>query len=47
MIIPANESWLHTPQMREELVRADAWMREHPPQQTNLDELETQLLGGK
>ena len=46
VIIPANESWLHTPEMREKLARAEAWMREHPPQESNLDELESQLSRG-
>ena len=47
VIITANERWLHTPEMREKLARAEAWMREHPPQETNLDELERQILGSK
>lgn len=42
-----DEGWLHTPEMREKLARADAWMREHPPQKTNLEELERRLLGEK
>ncbi len=46
VIIPANESWLHTLEMREKLARAEAWMREHPPQESNLDELESQLSRG-
>ncbi len=40
-IVPVNERWLHEPAMRERLARADAWMRNHPPAETSLEELET------
>lgn len=41
--IPQNEKWLHTPEMKAKLARADAWMRENPPRETDLDELALQL----
>lgn len=39
-----DESWPHTPQMRAKLARAEA---EHPPQETDLEELEGRLLADK
>lgn len=44
-IIPANERWLHTPEMREKMARAEAWMRDHPLLENNLEELESQPFG--
>lgn len=38
--IPENERWLHTPEMKEKLLRAQEWLRTHPPKETDLDELE-------
>lgn len=38
--IPKKERWLHTPKMKAKLARADAWMRDTPPRETDLDELE-------
>lgn len=43
VIVPMNERWLHEPAMKEKLARADNWMRDNPPQETNLDELESKL----
>jgi len=40
-----HERWLHTPQMRKKLAKADAWRRRHPPRETNLEALEAKLLG--
>ena len=31
MVIPEEEAWLHTPEMRAQLERGDTWMKEHPP----------------
>ncbi|MEN9902798.1 MAG: hypothetical protein RL651_1462 [Pseudomonadota bacterium] len=42
-MIPKKERWLHTPEMKAKLARADEWMRENPPRETDLDELERQL----
>jgi hypothetical protein len=41
-----NERWLHEPAMKEKLARADEWMRQNPPSETNLDALETKLTSG-
>lgn len=37
--IPANEQWLHEPEMKQKLARAEKWLRENPPRETDLDEL--------
>ena len=31
MAIPKKEHWLHTPEMKAKLARADEWMRANPP----------------
>lgn len=41
--IPKKERWLHTPEMKAKLERADAWMRDTTPKETDLDELERRL----
>ena len=46
VVVPMNERWLHEPAMKEQLSRADAWMRQHPPLATELDELESKLTAG-
>lgn len=38
--IPENERWLHTPEMKAKLQRAQEWLRTHPPKETDLDALE-------
>lgn len=38
-VIPESEAWLHTPEMKAQLERADAWFREHPPTETDIDAL--------
>ena len=43
LVIPANERWLHEPEVKEALARADEWMRNNPARETDLDELETKL----
>ncbi len=43
VVVPTNERWLHEPEMKEKLARADAWMRSNPPQETDLEELEAKL----
>lgn len=46
VVVPINEYWLHEPAMKEKLARADDWMRQNPPRETDLDELETRLANG-
>lgn len=46
VVVPMNERWLHEPAMKSKLARADEWMRQHPPQESNLDELEAKLTSG-
>ena len=29
--IPDHEKWLHTPEMKAKMARADTWMRANPP----------------
>lgn len=41
--IPKNEKWLHTPQMKAKLARADAWMRVNPPRDTDLAEMDRHI----
>lgn len=43
-VIPDNELWLHTPEMKAKLDRALAWMATHEPKETDLDELEKRLM---
>ncbi len=42
-VIPESDAWLHTPEMKEKLARADAWMDAHPPQETDLDRLTAEV----
>lgn len=46
VVVPINERWLHEPATKKKLAQADEWMRQNPPQETNLDELETKLNSG-
>jgi hypothetical protein len=46
VVVPMNERWLHEPAMKEKLARADEWMRQNPPLETNLDALESKLTSG-
>lgn len=49
-VIPESDAWLYTAEMRESLRRAEEWMDQHPPRETDasaLDALEAQLLAGK
>jgi len=38
-VMPESEAWLHTPEMREQLAKAEEWMRNNPPRETDLDAL--------
>lgn len=40
-VVPLNERWVHEPTMQDKLARADTWMRDNPPAETVLEELET------
>ena len=44
VVIPVNEQWLHEPSTKAKLLRSDEWMRQNPPRETNLEELESQLI---
>lgn len=44
-VIPEADAWLYEPAMRERLAEANAWMEKHPPEETDLDELERRLTG--
>ena len=43
VVVPVNERWLHEPALRQQLARADEWMRNNPAKETKLEELETRL----
>ena len=38
-VVPHAEAWVHEPAMRDQLRRADAWLRSSPRAETKLDEL--------
>jgi hypothetical protein len=42
-VIAESDAWLYTPEMRERLAQADAWMAEHPAEETDLETLEHRL----
>lgn len=46
--VPDKERWLHTPEMKSKLARADEWMRDNPPRESDLTELDrcTTPVGG-
>lgn len=44
-VIPEADAWLYTPEMRERLAQADAWIAENPAQETDLDALAAKLEG--
>ena len=46
-VIPENELWLHTPEVRAALDQALAWSASHPPKRTNLAALERRLRSAK
>jgi len=46
VVVPMNERWLHEPAMNERLTQANEWLRQNPPRETDLDELETKLIAG-
>jgi hypothetical protein len=43
VVVPVNERWLHEPALKQQLARADEWMRNNPAKETKLEELETRL----
>ena len=42
-VIPDNERWLHTPEMKQRLDKAFEWSATHPPQVSDLDAVERKL----
>lgn len=40
VVVPMNERWLHEPAMKDKLARAAEWMRQNPPRESNLDEID-------
>ena len=46
VVVPMNERWLHESAMKKKLARADEWMRQNPPRETNLGELGSKLTSG-
>jgi hypothetical protein len=45
-LIPDSERWLHTPEVSDSIDRSLAWIRENPPRETDLEELEERILRG-
>ena len=45
-VIPESEAWLHTPEMKEKLARADAWMDANPPGRPTLTNFRRTLKNG-
>jgi hypothetical protein len=43
--VPENERWLHAPEVKAKIEEGLEWMRQNPPRETDLDELEERLLG--
>lgn len=46
-VIPDNEMWLHTPEVKASLDRALEWDRTHPPQVSDLKALRRKILRSK
>ena len=44
VVVPIKERWLHEPAMKDKLARADEWMRQNSPRETNLDALDSKLI---
>jgi hypothetical protein len=42
-VIPENEKWVHSPEVRDTLSRAIAWAEKHPPQESGLGVLERKI----
>ncbi|HWN41551.1 MAG TPA: hypothetical protein VNW71_04985 [Thermoanaerobaculia bacterium] len=43
--IADNELWLHEPGVKSKIEESLEWMRQNPPRETDLDELEERLQG--
>lgn len=42
-VIPADDAWLHTPEMRAQLKKADAWMAKNPPAETDMKKFNAKI----
>ena len=42
-VVPLNEKWLNKPGVKERLSKADEWMDENKPSETDLDALDAEL----
>ncbi|HZF09441.1 MAG TPA: hypothetical protein VFE33_11690 [Thermoanaerobaculia bacterium] len=43
--IPDSERWLHAPEIKAKIEESLEWMRQNPPCETDLNELEERLAG--
>jgi hypothetical protein len=43
--VPDNERWLHAPEVKAQIEESLEWMRQNPPRETDLNELEERLTG--
>jgi hypothetical protein len=41
--IPDSERWLHAPEVKAKIEESLEWMRQNPPRETDLDEIEEKL----
>ncbi len=42
-VIPDADAWLHTPEMRTRLKKADAWMAKNPPATTDMKKFNAKI----
>lgn len=43
-LVPENERWVHAPEIQDDLEESFTWAAKNPPQVTELDDLEENLL---
>jgi hypothetical protein len=41
--IPDSERWLHAPEVKAKIEESLEWMRQNPPRETDLDEIEEKV----
>lgn len=39
VVVPANEQWIHTPDMQKKLAKADAWMAKNAAAETPVEKI--------
>ncbi len=46
-VIPEADAWLYKPEMHRRLTQAAAWMAEHSPRETDLEQLAARVEDGE